>query len=319
MQTAKSIHPNRIFEMDGHFSPIRRRRPYSDVLFRTNKVFRMYAEDQGEYIELATGDTPIPSMPDTPPEDTALCVRLSEVRSLAAPPTPQASTQTKKEDFDRAMQMKSCQTTPISPPATRTVLASPGRTVVASTPSSYSERFSEDPPTVPESRDHANRSAEMPQLIRAEHQADVPAHPSTQPGEPYNRSRKRLATPSTTSSLAERKATADLEILIAQRRKVESELKKLELDRRKVAAETLLLTEEVYRCEEERKKLRAEADFFLQEKLRSEEEGRKAAAKATLLLEHKNFYVEQQKTEMVRRRMLLLELKKVKQDFNLLR
>lgn len=176
--------------------------------------------------------------------------------------------------------------------------------------------------------------------------ASVPQHDSEQPtiipqatnssgnsapGGTFVRGRKRASTPWNTPSISDRKARIELEILLAQRRKLEAELRKAEADERKVAAETLLVTEELKKCQEEKMKLKAEAEFLVQEKKRSEEETRKAAAiaeyhqeekrkasaKADMLIEHKMFYIEQQKTEIVRRRMLLLEMKKMKQDLKL--
>ncbi|XP_064473519.1 uncharacterized protein LOC135388112 isoform X1 [Ornithodoros turicata] len=136
--------------------------------------------------------------------------------------------------------------------------------------------------------------------------------------------RKRQATPWTPPSIADRKAKVELELLQAKK-------KKLEAEERKAIAETQRMAEERKKFEEEQKKLRAEADFYLQERIRSAEETkkataiaeyhfeekRKASAKADMLIEHKRFYIEQQKTEIIRRKMLMFELRKMKQDLKL--
>ncbi|XP_064473500.1 uncharacterized protein LOC135388107 isoform X1 [Ornithodoros turicata] len=281
----------------------------------------MYADSQEEYIVPTTTDPSMPSTSGTSSAD-ATSLRLSEVRSLADPPSSAQellSIQIKEEVTDEQMEQESFQQPSRSPP-TATVTSTPLVT--------FPEAISESAPILPPHPVFStSEPAHLPSLTEPEAQPAIAA-PSLDATRPpleqttttggFNRSRKRPATPWITLSATERKAKVELEILFAQRRKIEAELRKFEADERKVVAETLLLAEEMKRCEEEKKKFKAEAEFFLQEKAKSEEETKKAAAKAALLLEHKNFYVEQQKTEMVRRRMLLLEMRKMKHDLKLL-
>ncbi|XP_064473503.1 zinc finger CCCH domain-containing protein 18-like isoform X4 [Ornithodoros turicata] len=282
---------------------------------------KMYADSQEEYIVPTTTDPSMPSTSGTSSAD-ATSLRLSEVRSLADPPSSAQellSIQIKEEVTDEQMEQESFQQPSRSPP-TATVTSTPLVT--------FPEAISESAPILPPHPVFStSEPAHLPSLTEPEAQPAIAA-PSLDATRPpleqttttggFNRSRKRPATPWITLSATERKAKVELEILFAQRRKIEAELRKFEADERKVVAETLLLAEEMKRCEEEKKKFKAEAEFFLQEKAKSEEETKKAAAKAALLLEHKNFYVEQQKTEMVRRRMLLLEMRKMKHDLKLL-
>ncbi|XP_075552866.1 uncharacterized protein LOC142585765 isoform X1 [Dermacentor variabilis] len=90
--------------------------------------------------------------------------------------------------------------------------------------------------------------------------------------------------------------------------------RKLEADERRADAEAEFYRQEVKRSMtlaslhvEERRKIAAVADFHAEER-------RKAAAKVEMLLEHKKFYIEQQKTEVLKRRLLQLEIKRLKRD-----
>lgn len=125
------------------------------------------------------------------------------------------------------------------------------------------------------------------------------------------RKRKRTAESQDGGPVVNRKATLEMEVLLATKRKLEAE-------ERRADAETEFYQEEKKRSmalvslhQEERRKMAALADFHVEER-------RKAAAKADLLLEHKNMYFEQQKTEVVRRRLLLLEIQKVRRELKLL-
>ncbi|KAH7947802.1 hypothetical protein HPB52_015932 [Rhipicephalus sanguineus] len=134
-----------------------------------------------------------------------------------------------------------------------------------------------------------------------------------------------------TPGLAEKKTRLELDILAATKRKLLAEQMKAEAEQRKAVAETLLLTEALKKCDEEKKKAMAETMFLVQERIRSEEETRraaamaafhieekrKAAAEAEMLNEHKKYFMEQRKTEVIKRRMLLLELQKMRRDLKL--
>uniref|UniRef100_A0A224YRW7 Jerky n=1 Tax=Rhipicephalus zambeziensis TaxID=60191 RepID=A0A224YRW7_9ACAR len=134
-----------------------------------------------------------------------------------------------------------------------------------------------------------------------------------------------------TPGLAEKKTRLELDILAATKRKLLAEQMKAEAEQRKAVAETLLLTEALKKYEEEKKKAMAETMFLVQERIRSEEETRraaamaafhieekrKAAAEAEMLNEHKKYFMEQRKTEVIKRRMLLLELQKMRRDLKL--
>lgn len=90
-------------------------------------------------------------------------------------------------------------------------------------------------------------------------------------------------------------------------------------DRARLEVEVLLATKRKLEAEERR--AQAEALFYEQEKSRSvalaslhQEERRRAAAKAEVLAEHRNFYVQQQKTEALRRRLMQLEVQRLKRQ-----
>nr|XP_037280629.1 uncharacterized protein LOC119173951 [Rhipicephalus microplus] len=131
--------------------------------------------------------------------------------------------------------------------------------------------------------------------------------------------------------LVEKKTRLELDILAATKRKLLAEQLKAEAEQRKALAETLLLTEALKKYEEEKKKAMAETMFLVQERIRSEEETRraaamaafhieekrKAAAEADMLNEHKKYFMEQRKTEVIKRRMLLLEVQKMRRDLKL--
>lgn len=104
----------------------------------------------------------------------------------------------------------------------------------------------------------------------------------------------------------EKKARLEVEVLVATKRKLEAE-------ERRADAEAEFFREEKRRAmslialhEEECRRTTALAEFHREEK-------RKAQAKAELLLEHRRFYVEQQRTEVIRRKLVALELKKARQ------
>ncbi|KAH6927286.1 hypothetical protein HPB50_001247 [Hyalomma asiaticum] len=134
-----------------------------------------------------------------------------------------------------------------------------------------------------------------------------------------------------TPGLSEKKARLELDILAATKRKLLAEQIKAEAEQRKAVAETLLLTEALKKYDEEKKKAMAETMFLVQERIRSEEETRraaamaafhieekrKAAAEAEMLIEHKKYFMEQRKTEVIKRRMLLLELRKMRRELKL--
>ncbi|XP_064473507.1 THAP domain-containing protein 5-like isoform X3 [Ornithodoros turicata] len=122
-------------------------------------------------------------------------------------------------------------------------------------------------------------------------------------------------------ALAEHKMNLEIQLLQINKRKAEAELKRLEADERKIVSKMLLIAEEMKRCDDERKKLRAQTEFFLHEKMRSQEELRKNAAITEHHLEEKrkaaasaDLLIAQKKTEVLRQRMLLLELRKMRQD-----
>ncbi|KAK8776000.1 uncharacterized protein LOC144098464 [Amblyomma americanum] len=142
------------------------------------------------------------------------------------------------------------------------------------------------------------------------------------------RTTKRFFFSSNAPGIVERKARLELDVLVATKRKLLAEQMKAEAEQRKATAETMLLTEALKKCDEEKKKVMAETMFLVQERVRSEEETRraaaiaafhieekrKAAAEAEMFLEHKRYLVEQKKTEVVKRRMLLLELQKMRRE-----
>lgn len=149
---------------------------------------------------------------------------------------------------------------------------------------------------------------------------------------PFYRSRKRVVRSWAVPSAAERKARLELDILVVTKRKLEAETLKAEAEERRATAETVLLAETLKKCSEEKNKAMAETMFFVQERKRSEEETRKAAAiadfhveerrkaaaKVDLLLEHRNYYAEQRKTEALKRRVLLLEVQKIRRELKLI-
>ncbi|XP_064473517.1 uncharacterized protein LOC135388110 isoform X2 [Ornithodoros turicata] len=161
--------------------------------------------------------------------------------------------------------------------------------------------------------------------------ADTPAESA--PSEVF-KGKKRMML-SWNHSLSERKSKMELDILQAERKKVEADHRRSEADERKLVTETLLMTEKMQKVEEEKKKLRLESEFLTQEKKRSEEklrkmeavrdfyveERRKSAAAADYYVEEKkkaaakaSWFVEQRKTEVLRQRLLLLEIRKLKRD-----
>ncbi|KAL1436021.1 hypothetical protein MTO96_010777 [Rhipicephalus appendiculatus] len=105
------------------------------------------------------------------------------------------------------------------------------------------------------------------------------------------------------------KTKFDFQIFSATKRKLEAE-------ERRADAETEFYRQEINRSmalarlhAEEKRKIAAIADFHVEER-------RQAAAKAEMLLEHKKFYVEQQKTEVLKRRLLQLEIKRIKRNLS---
>ncbi|XP_064473523.1 uncharacterized protein LOC135388113 [Ornithodoros turicata] len=320
----KSMHPARVREMDRHhyISPTRERGMVSEVLYRTNTAFRVYPVRPNECIASTETDISSPSTST----DTTSSLHLSEVRSLAVPFAPQTSLepsiQIKKEITDVSVEQESLpQRSPTPSSTTRATIASH-----ASSPFvSYSEPVTSSPVVPPEpvySRHFpTSEPPGIPLLVRPE------PHPVTatsllQQPEPSTTGaffgpRKRSASPRTRPSPAEQTAEIEFESRFAQRERLGAELRKLEADERKVLAETRLLNEKTRKCEEAKRKFQAEAEFFVQEKARSVEETRKAAAKAALHREQKNFYLEQQKTEVMRRRLILLEIRKAKRELQL--
>ncbi|XP_037519923.1 uncharacterized protein LOC119396692 isoform X2 [Rhipicephalus sanguineus] len=105
------------------------------------------------------------------------------------------------------------------------------------------------------------------------------------------------------------KTKLDFQIFSATKRKLEAE-------ERRADAEAEFYRQEIKRSmalaslhAEEQRKIAAVADVHVEER-------RQAAAKVEMLLEHKKFYVEQQKTEVLKRRLLQLEIKKIKLDLS---
>lgn len=103
------------------------------------------------------------------------------------------------------------------------------------------------------------------------------------------------------------KARLEIEVLLATKRK-------LEADKCRAKAEAEFYEQEKKRSmalaslhQEEKRKMAAMADFHVEER-------RRAAAKAEMLVEHRNFYVEQQKTEALRRRLIQLEIQRLKKE-----
>lgn len=95
----------------------------------------------------------------------------------------------------------------------------------------------------------------------------------------------------------DKKTKLEVEVLLATKRKLRAEALFFQEERRRSIAATLLY-------EQEQRKAAAIADFHVEEK-------RKASAKADLFLE-------QHKTEVVRRRLLLLEIQKVRRELKVL-
>ncbi|XP_064473522.1 uncharacterized protein LOC135388112 isoform X3 [Ornithodoros turicata] len=306
---------------------------------------RSYAENKGEYI--------IPNIPDASAPSTSAALDpsssliLSDVRSLTDL-AEDTQIQIKEEIVEESMEEEeeehvlvsevppspSSATTsftipPFAGPSTSAATAqlltlseSPLVQVVTNTvPMVVPSAPTDTPPMLPPV------GQSTPQLQEPQ-ETPVPMTTSTPEARAGPKSfaltRKRQATPWTPPSIADRKAKVELELLQAKK-------KKLEAEERKAIAETQRMAEERKKFEEEQKKLRAEADFYLQERIRSAEETkkataiaeyhfeekRKASAKADMLIEHKRFYIEQQKTEIIRRKMLMFELRKMKQDLKL--
>ncbi|KAK8767047.1 hypothetical protein V5799_006180 [Amblyomma americanum] len=99
----------------------------------------------------------------------------------------------------------------------------------------------------------------------------------------------------------------EVQLFVANKRKLEAE-------ERRADAEADFYREEKKRSvalanlhREEQRKVAAVAEFHAEER-------RKSAAKAEALLEHKKLYVEQQRTEVLRRRLLQLEIRKLRRD-----
>ncbi|XP_077487270.1 uncharacterized protein LOC144098463 isoform X2 [Amblyomma americanum] len=105
----------------------------------------------------------------------------------------------------------------------------------------------------------------------------------------------------------ELKGKYEVQLFVANKRKLEAE-------ERRADAEADFYREEKKRSvalanlhREEQRKVAAVAEFHAEER-------RKCAAKAEALLEHKKLYVEQQRTEVLRRRLLQLEIRKLRRD-----
>lgn len=321
-----------------------------DLPSSTVPVAGTYAGSRGEYIVPTVSDSSALSTPSGGSRDATSSLVLSDVRSLAEQPstaqTPDSSAiRIKEEPPEESMEDDTCHiTTASSQPAT---FGAPTYSTPAVSTSTFSTSAYDCPSVsvtgerafkVPRTVAHAvvvtsatngplpcrssNHSSPSPLHQQADRRPDQSGSASTPSRHSYPcgsflLGRKRTAIPLNVYSVSERKARIELELLLARKRKVEAEMKKAEADERKAVAETLLMNEEMKRCDEEKKKLKVEAEYFMQEKRKSVEETRKAAAEADLLYEQKKFYSEQQKTEAVRRRMLLLELKKLQQDLKL--
>lgn len=126
---------------------------------------------------------------------------------------------------------------------------------------------------------------------------------------PHRRSghKKRVSSVADGAESEELRCQHEEQLFVANKRKLEAE-------ERRADAEADFYREEKKRSvaladlhREEQRKMAAVADFHAEER-------RKAAAKVEVLLEHKKFYIEQQKTEVLRRRLLQLEIRKLKRD-----
>lgn len=106
------------------------------------------------------------------------------------------------------------------------------------------------------------------------------------------------------------KAKLEMEVLLATKRKLEAEERRAEAEaqfyeqekRRSMALESFHL--------EEKRRVAAVADFHVEER-------RRAAAKVEVLTEHRNFYLQQQKTETFRRRLIQLEMRRLKRELGM--
>ncbi|XP_064473527.1 uncharacterized protein LOC135388115 isoform X1 [Ornithodoros turicata] len=119
---------------------------------------------------------------------------------------------------------------------------------------------------------------------------------------------ERRQPPSTSAvCLLEKKMKLEVDVLLATKRKMEAEERRADAEAEFFHEEKRRASSLVALHEEEQRKVVAMAEFHREEK-------RKAHAKAELLMEHKRFFVAQQRTEVVRRKLLLLELRKLRQD-----
>lgn len=298
-----------------------------------------FGQNRGEYVVPTTADADSAASTPGIPAEVPSSLLLSDVRSLAGPGTAPPVT-IKDERPEESMEEDDVRDTrPSGPPATVATTfdgqvfpsSVVSRTSVHQTVRSQGTTSSIITNRAACTAGQVSSTASMPRYVQQVSENlpnPLTTATSEQPSAPgtYVAVRKRVV-PWNIPSGNERKTRLEVEVLLEQKKKLEAELKKVEAElkrveaeERKVVTETLLMAAEMKKCEEERSKLRAEAEFFVQEKKRSEEETKKAAAVAEFHLAEKKkaaaqeeVFVEQKKTEIVRRKMLLFELKRMRQ------
>ncbi|XP_040065560.1 uncharacterized protein LOC8036239 isoform X1 [Ixodes scapularis] len=236
-----------------------------------------YGENHGEFIIPMSdvAEQQLIARPSTAPRDAAHSMVLSDVRSLVtAPPEIQI-----KEEV-------------------------PDRDGTVENPHNGNEGdVIEDvaAPALP-----AASPLPSPPVLHVVPQTVATPPPTATNGPFFAKNRNRRPAPYA-SSTQDRKSRLEIEVLLATKRKLEAE-------ERRANAEAEFYLEEKRRSmalvslhQEERRKLSAITELHVEER-------RKASSKADLLQEHRNYYLEQQRTEVVRRRLLLLEIQKIKKE-----
>lgn len=240
-------------------------------------VCSTYGENHGEFIIPMSdvAEQQLIARPSTAPRDAAHSMVLSDVRSLVTAPP---EIQIKEEVPDREGTVENADNG--NEGDVIEDVAAPALPAASPLPS---------PPVL-----HV-----VPQTV-----ATPP--PTATNGPFFAKNRNRRPAPYA-SSTQDRKSRLEIEVLLATKRKLEAE-------ERRANAEAEFYLEEKRRSmalvslhQEERRKLSAITELHVEER-------RKASSKADLLQEHRNYYLEQQRTEVVRRRLLLLEIQKVKKE-----
>ncbi|KAG0412422.1 hypothetical protein HPB47_010433 [Ixodes persulcatus] len=236
-----------------------------------------YGENHGEFIIPMSdvAEQQLIARPSTAPRDAAHSMVLSDVRSLVtAPPEIQI-----KEEV-------------------------PDRDGTVENPDNSNEGdVIEDvaAPALP-----AASPLPSPPVLHVVPQTVATPPPTATNGPFFAKNRNRRPAPYA-SSTQDRKSRLEIEVLLATKRKLEAEERRANAEAEFYLEEKRRSTALVSLHQEERRKLSAITELHVEER-------RKASSKADLLQEHRNYYLEQQRTEVVRRRLLLLEIQKVKKE-----